>query len=143
MGIFSSKEPCIECRTRTRNRNENGKPCCISCEEKLEREAAEKKIKEKIQQRTKHEKTHTCNNCNTTMQKVTYPDLETLVDVEIDEEEQAFVIIDRCPKCNAIFLDGDELEKIVEIAEEENYEDEDGNGFATGLILGMVINKWK
>jgi len=41
------------------------------------------------------------------------------------------IIIDRCPKCNGIWLDAGELEIIKEAAKKE--------GMGSGVALGMVI----
>jgi hypothetical protein len=41
------------------------------------------------------------------------------------------IIIDRCPKCNGIWLDAGELETIKQVASDE--------GMGTGVAIGMVI----
>ena len=45
------------------------------------------------------------------------------------------VIIDRCPTCNGIWLDGGELDLIKEMAKAES-SGQFANGFITGMIIG-------
>ena len=42
------------------------------------------------------------------------------------------IIIDRCPKCEGIWLDAGELKAIKNAAQEE--------GMGTGMVMGMIIN---
>lgn len=42
------------------------------------------------------------------------------------------LVIDRCPQCGGVWLDGEELEAIKKAAGEEGY----GNGLAVGIAIG-------
>jgi Zn-finger nucleic acid-binding protein len=44
------------------------------------------------------------------------------------------VILDKCPTCRGVWLDAGELELVKEAAESET-----GDGFTTGLIIGMAV----
>lgn len=44
------------------------------------------------------------------------------------------VIIDRCPECKGIWLDGGELDLVKKMVKEEN-----SGQFASGFITGMII----
>lgn len=44
------------------------------------------------------------------------------------------VIIDRCPQCNGIWLDGGELDTIKDMVKDENR-----GQFASGFVTGMIV----
>ena len=66
------------------------------------------------------EKSRKCLDCRTTMEK------------KIVE----YIVIDKCPHCGGVWLDKDELDKIIE----RTADDADSGGMATGMVIGMTIN---
>jgi len=50
------------------------------------------------------------------------------------------IIIDKCFKCQGVWLDAGELKKIREKAEEEGQASGRSSGVATGICVGMAIN---
>ncbi len=48
------------------------------------------------------------------------------------KKEQGEILIDRCPRCEGIWLDAGELEAIREAAHEEGM----GSGMAVGMVVG-------
>ena len=92
-----------------------------------------------------------CSHCNETKtyQKfegaVTCPQCETKIlmsreDVRLcpvdqtamTKEDHNGIILDRCSKCNGIWLDSDELASMQELAKKDS-------DFATGMVIGMAI----
>jgi hypothetical protein len=66
------------------------------------------------------EKKYDCLSCGTKMEK------------KIGDG----IIIDKCPKCNAVWLDGGELEKIKEKVADEHGSD----GMESGMVIGMMLD---
>ncbi|MEP0202133.1 MAG: zf-TFIIB domain-containing protein [Halioglobus sp.] len=83
MAIFAPK--CDRCGQRTRNK-EDGQPICEACEQEMQLilNAAE-------------ENTHACPLDGSPMKK----------------EVAHMIVIDKCPKCKGVWLDGGELEKLT------------------------------
>src|SRR3989344_9328459 len=110
MGLFGpSKEICKRClESKTRRRGGNGEPLCAECE---------------IQSAMDAEDVIECPIDDNPMKK------ERVGDTDL--------IIDRCPKCGGVWLDGDELETLKQIIEEEG--GDGGAGFAIGIALGTGI----
>jgi len=83
MSIFAPK--CDRCGQRTRN-EEDGQPICEACEQEMQLilNAAE-------------ENTHACPIDGSPMKK----------------EVAHMIVIDKCPKCKGVWLDGGELEKLT------------------------------
>lgn len=82
-------EKCARCGTRTRN-EENGAPTCDSCAQEMRLLVA-----------AQDEKQRPCPVDGETMKK----------------EVAAMIVIDRCPKCQGVWLDGGELERLKGNAE--------------------------
>lgn len=104
LGLFKSKEVCMHCGVnKTRRKDGDGNPICSACE---------------LEQRMKREEVRCCPIDGEQMKK------EPILDAD--------VIIDRCPKCQGVWLDHEELRAIREAA---------GNSqLATGLAVGLAIN---
>jgi hypothetical protein len=83
MAIFAPK--CDRCGQRTRN-EEDGQPICDSCAQEMQLilDAAE-------------ENTHSCPLDGSAMKK----------------EIAHMIVIDRCPQCKGVWLDGGELDKLT------------------------------
>ena len=107
MGIFGEK--CEGCGSRTHSKDEFGRAKCGECQ-----------YKEKVKKEMEAEKIQKCPIDGADMKKECYED----------------IIIDRCPKCNGIWLDGGELEAIKKHIEDDA---DSGPGFGTGLVLGMAM----
>lgn len=110
MGLFGpSKEICRQCRkNKTRRRDEKGEPLCAECE---------------IQAAMDAEDVIECPIDNQLMKK------EQVGDTDL--------IIDRCPKCGGVWLDGGELETLKQTVEEES--DDSGANFCMGFATGIAI----
>ena len=98
-------------------------------------------------------KKQTCVHCHKTKTRrlfegePTCPQCEIIVRMEreqvhrcpidgakMNKEALDEIIIDRCPQCNGVWLDGGELETIKKASEEADA------SFATGLMMGMVMD---
>lgn len=105
----------------------NSKPC-IACEEgTTERNENGKPFCgdcAQIEEAEKTEKIVHCPHCKSKMSK------------KIVEG----ITIDKCPKCHGVWLDSDELDKIAESID-DNSDSGHGSGLATGLMLGMAMNR--
>lgn len=108
MEILGGK--CEGCGSRTYKKDERNHYKCSDCQEKEE-------IKKKM-------------------------DAEKKVKCPIDgqimtKESIRGIIIDRCPACKGVWLDGGEIEKLRELLEHDSG---DSDNFATGLAVGLAIN---
>jgi len=99
---------------------------CYRCGTRTHNKFEDLYVCEKCELKIKIERegTRTCMICNTKMKKKL---IET-------------IIIDKCPKCKGIWLDGGELKKIQEISQEEGESEGHSNGMCTGLVIGMIID---
>jgi hypothetical protein len=102
MAIFGEK--CIRCGKRRTKHTHEGLPTCEACEEALITKA-----------RAESEGARCCVADGSEMKK----------DVILN------VVIDRCPKCNGVWLDGGELE-LIRVAV--------GNGVAMDLARAMPFS---
>jgi Zn-finger nucleic acid-binding protein len=92
-----------------------------------------------------------CSHCNTTKTNkkfenaITCPQCESKIlmaregiricpvdQTEMAKENHKGIILDRCSKCNGVWLDSDELSSMQELAIEDS-------DFATGMVIGMAI----
>lgn len=81
----------------------------------------------------------TCYDCELAMKMETEPIHECPVDgMSMKKEEVEGVIIDRCPQCKGVWLDGGELEHLAEEFE-SNESSFSGGNFASGLVIGMAM----
>jgi len=136
MEMFNESLPCLGCGTPTKSRDDNNKPFCSDCKEKLADKKAKEEVQKRIAKKIGNEGVRKCSKCGSEMKKITYPDFETL----LEDDEQEFVVIDKCPNCRSVFLDNGELKRIAKIIEENGESGgSSGAGFGTGLILGMAI----
>lgn len=87
MSLFGKK--CARCGTRTRQ-EKDGSPTCEACASEMQ-----------LLVDAKNEDTRPCPVDGESMKK----------------EVAAMVVIDRCPKCSGVWLDGGELEKLKGNAE--------------------------
>ncbi len=74
----------------------------------------------------------TCAGCRLEILMSREPELRCPADgTALVKTEQGEILLDRCPLCWGIWLDGGELEAIQEAAKEE--------GMTNGMAMGMVI----
>ncbi len=89
MSLFAKK--CERCGQKTHSQRD-GKPICEACEEELN-----------LLLQARQEDSRRCPIDGTTMSK----------------SVAHMIVIDRCPKCQGVWLDGGELEKVFSQASEE------------------------
>jgi hypothetical protein len=112
------KATCVNCqKSRTRNRSDEGLPICDDCEETLH-------TKKLIEEKTKDEKILKCPVDDTPMQKVVFSEIG--------------VVIDKCPECEGSWFSKEEKQQIKDVLGQQS--EASSNNFATGLVIGMVIN---
>jgi hypothetical protein len=101
---------CIVCRdVSTLNRNEKGEPVCKDCKS--------------IEKAKQSEKSHACLNDGFQMTK----------------QVVQGIVVDKCPRCGGVWLEQDEIEKLVNIIESSDDSSSHFTGFATGLIIGKSM----
>ncbi|MCM8539594.1 MAG: zf-TFIIB domain-containing protein [Lentisphaeraceae bacterium] len=105
MSWFSKKTECVHCKDKMTKKEFEGKATCLECRMNI--------------------------LCNRETRRNCPVDGALLVKAYNDKE----IIIDRCPKCNGIWLDADELEAIKAIERTSS-----GSGMATGIILGNMMS---
>jgi hypothetical protein len=75
----------------------------------------------------------TCADCRLKILIEREPERFCPVDgAKMEKSVSGEIIIDRCPKCNGVWLDAGELETIKQIASDEGM----GNGVAIGMVIG-------
>ena len=98
-------ERCARCGTSRSKGGFEGLPTCDACELKIQAKREEKRA---------------CPTCAITMSKA------VVLDVGI--------VIDRCPSCVGVWLDGGELDLVKKAMENGG-----GSDFASGMVLGMAM----
>ena len=86
--------------------------------------------------RSKRDDIPTCSDCEQTILKSkAEAEAKHLCPVDgnaMSKEVVHKLVIDRCPKCQGVWLDGEELEAIKKAATQQGF----GNGLALGIAVG-------
>ena len=104
MNWFTKKVECIHCKEVKTKRKFEDKPTCPECRMNI--------------------------LCNREPKRICPVDGSTLVKAYNDQE----IIVDKCKKCNGIWLDAGELDAIREV--DSNNDD----SLTTGVVLGALLN---